>query len=145
MIAIPAVLTRQRRRLLLEAVVELLRARLRLLPLPGLDWQRALGTRTSSPDPPDTTAAPDGPAREVGWAVGVAARFVPWRSVCLPQAIAAQRMLRRRGIHGRAVVGARRSATEKPIDLHVWVLVDGRPIVGGRGHATYEPVVAYEV
>ena len=145
MIAVWAALSRQRRRLLVEAAAELLRARLQLLPLPGLDWQRALGARSVGTAAVVADRPPDGSAGDVGWAVSVAARVVPWRSVCLPQAIAAQRMLRRRGIPGRAVVGARRSASEKPIDLHVWVLVDGRPIVGGSGHGSYEPVVAYDV
>jgi hypothetical protein len=165
-------LSSRRRRLLAEATVELLVARVSLLPLPGLDWQRALGRRAELLPAPPVVGAPvnrdgptaDGPvdgvpvgapaagalgaydvSRDIGWAVRAAAARVPWRSVCLPQAIAAQRMLRRRGIASRAVVGARRSTSRKPIDLHVWVLVDGTAIVGGRGHATFEPVVAYDV
>ena len=147
-------LSARRRRLLVEATVELLVARIRLLPVPGLDWQRALGTRDLV-GPDDVPRPPSGPApvrdgpdqlsRDIGWAVGAAAARVPWRSVCLPQAIAAQHMLRRRRIHARAVVGARRSESEKPIDLHVWVLAQGRVVVGGGGHTTFSPVVAYDV
>lgn len=142
-------LGRSQRRLLVEATAELLAARLQLLPLPGVDWQRALGDR-GDPAVPTATAsvAPhpvDAEARAVGWAVGTAAARVPWRSVCLPQAIAAQHMLRRRGIPARAVVGARRSVESKPIDLHVWVVVGERVVVGGGGHATFAPVVAYDV
>ena len=147
-------LSAQRRRLLVEATAELLAASVQLLPLPGLDWQRALGSRgdvapgddhrqAPVPDPPPEQL--DQLSRDIGWAVRTAAARVPWRSVCLPQAIAAQHMLRRRSIHARAVVGARRSASEKPIDLHVWVVVGGRVLVGGGGHTTFAPVVAYDV
>jgi hypothetical protein len=147
-------LSAQRRRLLLEAIAELLVARVQLLRLPGLDWQRALGSRDGvapgddrrpAPDPRPVPAQLDQLSRDIGWAIGTAAARVPWRSVCLPQAIAAQHMLRRRGISGRAVVGARRSESEKPIDLHVWVVVGGRVVVGGSGHTTFAPVVAYDV
>jgi hypothetical protein len=37
-------------------------------------------------------------ARDIGWAVTRAAGHVPFGAVCLPQAIAAQRMLKRHGI-----------------------------------------------
>jgi hypothetical protein len=147
-------LPRPRRRLLVEATVELFVARLRLLPLPGSDWQKALGCRSelvpsdrprAGPGPDARTGQLDDLSRDVGWAIRTAAARVPWRSVCLPQAIAAQRMLRRRSIGARAVVGARRSVSDKPIDLHVWVVVGGRVVVGGAGHATFAPVVAYDV
>lgn len=144
-----------RRRLLVEATVELFVARLELLPVPGADWQKALGSRSElvpsdgprtgpGPGPSPPTGQVDDLAREVGWAVRTAAARVPWRSVCLPQAIAAQHMLRRRSIAARAVVGARRSEAEKPIDLHVWVVVGGRVVVGGAGHSTFSPVIAYD-
>jgi hypothetical protein len=147
-------LSARRRRLLVEATAELLAARLRLLPLPGLDWQTALGSRDEvapgddrrpSPGPGPAPEQLDELSRDIGWAIRTTAARVPWRSVCLPQAIAAQHMLRRRGIRGRAVVGARRSESQKPIDLHVWVVVGGRVVVGGGGHTTFAPVVAYEV
>jgi len=147
-------LSGRRRRLLVEATAELFAARLQLLPLPGLDWQKALGVRGEVAPADDPRPAPgsepvagqlDALSRDIGWAVRAAAARVPWRSVCLPQAIAAQHMLRRRSISARAVVGARRSESEKPIDLHVWVVVRGRVVVGGGGHTTFAPVVAYDV
>ena len=36
--------------------------------------------------------------REVSWAVAAAARRVPWRAKCLEQGLAAQAMLRLRGL-----------------------------------------------
>ena len=161
-------LSGRRRRLLVEATAELLVARLQLLPLPGLDWQRALGCRDEVEPGDDRRPVPvpgpvpgpvsvpvsvsvsvPGPldelSRDIGWAIRTAAARVPWRSVFLPQAIAAQHMLRRRSISGRAVVGARRSQSDKPVDLHVWVVVGGQVVVGRGGHATFAPVVAYDV
>jgi hypothetical protein len=37
-------------------------------------------------------------AREIGWAVTTGARHVPFRAVCLPQALAARMMLKRRRV-----------------------------------------------
>ena len=66
----------------------------------------------------------------VKWAVTVCAYRLPWRSLCFPQGLAAQRMLRRRGIDSTFYYGAR--IAEEGMNAHVWVCDEGRPIVGGR-------------
>ena len=68
-------------------------------------------------------------AKEIGWAVAAAAPFMPFRSVCLQQAMAAHAMLRRRGIASVMHFGAGKS-DEKPIDAHAWLDAAGVKVTG---------------
>jgi hypothetical protein len=130
----------RRRALSAEAVAYLLAARLTLIFVSFPRLARHLGTLVSPSDPraskTRTCAAPSHTqlAKEIGWAVTRAARYVPFRAVCLPQALAAQAMLRRRGVHGVLHFGAARG-TEKPLYAHAWldaagVQVTGYPLAG---------------
>lgn len=125
----------RRRALLPEAVLCLLAARLALIFVPF----RRLGRRLGAFVPPaDTRAAevraaatPEQArlAEAVSWAVTRAARYVPFRTVCLPQALAARAMLKRRGVrsvmHFGAAVGR-----DKPIDAHAWLDAAGVEVTG---------------
>ena len=62
------------------------------------------------------------------WAVTAASARVPWRSVCFHDGLAAQYLLRRRGIDARLHYGA---AIGEALTAHVWVTVDGEPVIGG--------------
>lgn len=66
----------------------------------------------------------------IGWAVPASARRLPWKATCFPQGIAAQWMLRRRGIAGTFHYGA--SILNASLEAHVWVMDGERAIVGGR-------------
>src|SRR6185437_7963236 len=94
----------RRRLLLTEAVVCLLVARLALLFVPFPRLARRLGAFVPPNDPralrARERAAPEQicTAEEIGWAVTRAARHVPFKAVCLPQAMAARVMLKRRGV-----------------------------------------------
>jgi hypothetical protein len=68
----------------------------------------------------------------VQWAIGEAKLFLPGETVCFPQAIAAQVMLRRRGISSTLYYGAATLPTRK-LKAHVW-LQDGP--IGIVGHET---------
>jgi len=57
-------------------------------------------------------------------AVGLAACFYFKPVLCLQRSVAATRLLRRYGIHGRLVIGYRPS----PFFSHAWVEVDGRVV-----------------
>ena len=65
------------------------------------------------------------------------ARHVPFSAVCLPQAMALQWMLRRRGIGSRLIFGARRKANGMGLDFHAWLTVGGRCVIGGGELETY--------
>ncbi|WP_404370408.1 lasso peptide biosynthesis B2 protein [Sphingomonas sp. MMS24-J45] len=71
-------------------------------------------------------------ARKVGWAVTVAARNVPFKAVCLPQAMTAHQMLQKRGIFSVIHFGTAPGA-DLSLDAHAWldageVQVTGYPV-----------------
>jgi hypothetical protein len=131
----------RRRALLAEAVACLLVARLALIFIPFPRLARWLGTFVPPTDP-RAVAIRKGSAsnqalsaEQIGWAVTRAARYVPFKAVCLPQAMAARVMLKRRGVKSVMHFGAAKG-TEKPLDAHAWldaagVEVTGYPVAAG--------------
>jgi hypothetical protein len=65
--------------------------------------------------------------RLVGRAVERVARMLPWRPVCLPQAIATKAMLRRRGVACDTHLGV---IEADPVTAHAWVSVGGTVVQG---------------
>lgn len=125
----------RRRALLVEAVAWLLLARLALIVIPFPRLARYLGTFMP---PADARAAQarweclpaQAPlAEEIGWAVTRSARYVPFKAVCLPQAIAARVMLKRRGVESVLHFGAAKGR-EKPLDAHAWLDAAGVEVTG---------------
>jgi hypothetical protein len=120
--------------LLVEATLWLLAARLLLATIPFRTLARRLGTFV----PPADLRAAQGQsgsgtghaplAREVGWAVATAARHTPFRAVCLPQAIAARMMLRRRGVPSVMHFGAIKDGDR--LDTHSWLDAAGIEVTG---------------
>lgn len=117
-----------RRRLAIEAVGELIRARIDTA-LPAAHYTRRLGRL-------GTRAMPAGPgdealAAEIGSIVAAAARAMPFRARCLQQALAVRRMLSRRGVPATVYLGVARSGTADAIGAaHAWVEAGGRVVSG---------------
>ena len=88
---------------------------------------------TGSPDPTP------GEVDRIGWAVRSAARFVPG-ATCLPQALAAEAILRRRGHPADLRLGVTRG--DDRVEAHAWVESYGRVIVGGGDLDRFEPLEA---
>jgi hypothetical protein len=129
----------RRRALVAEAVLCLLLARLALLFIPFPRLARRLGRFVPPDEARRLAAAPSArgaqAAAEIGWTVTRAARYVPFRAVCLPQAMAARVMLRRRGVASVMHFGAAKGEA-KPFDAHAWldaagVEVTGYPLANG--------------
>ena len=57
------------------------------------------------------------------------ARYVPFKAVCLPQAMAARVMLKRRGVSSVLHFGAARGQ-DKPLDAHAWLDAAGVDVTG---------------
>jgi hypothetical protein len=125
----------RRRGLVFEAVGFLLAARLALIFVPFPRLARHLGSFVPPTDPrADAGRTMAGleqteSAKAVSWAVTRAARYVPFNAVCLPQAMAAQVMLKRRGIKSVMHFGAGRG-DDKPIDAHAWLDAAGVEVTG---------------
>jgi Transglutaminase-like superfamily len=75
-------------------------------------------------------------ARDIGWAVAAWGRRVPWRAVCFQQGLAAQLMLRRRGLATALYYGARHDEQGKLV-AHVWVRSGGIDVIGCQGADAY--------
>jgi Transglutaminase-like superfamily len=130
----------RRRALLIEAAIWLLLARVALLAVPFPTLARRLGAFVPPTDERVTLAGRDASLRdaqlaeEIGWATVRAARHVPFKAVCLPQAMAARIMLGRRGVASVLHFGAAKGR-DRPIDAHAWldaagIEVTGYPVAG---------------
>ncbi len=122
------------RNLLLEAAWELLCARLTV----GLGLRRALPgllvpRNSDGPLPPAEIEA------DIRRSIRIAAVHVPWTSLCLPNAIAAKRMLRRRGFSSTIHLGVGNLATGD-LHAHAWLEAGGRIIIGEDGMSGVSPL-----
>ena len=131
--------------LLAEATLRLAAARIAIATVPFSRIAREMGG-LMPPVQAGALAAERAPsvadeavAREIGWAVTCAARYLPFRAVCLPQAIAAHAMLKKRGIFGIVHFGTARGEAEGKtlsLEAHAWlnagdVEVTGYPVEAG--------------
>jgi hypothetical protein len=125
----------RRRALLAEAVLCLLTARAVLVLVPFPQLARRLGTFVPPTDARVARARVASLAEharlaeEVGWAITRSARYVPFKAVCLPQAMAARIMLGRRGVKSVMHFGAGRGQ-KKPLDAHAWLEAEGVEVTG---------------
>lgn len=125
----------RRQMLVAEACASMLVARISLAIFPFRRVAKGFGAMVP-PNDPRVRAHSEGAtedqvrtARAVGWAVRSSAPYMPFRSVCLQQAMAAHAMLRRRGIASVMHFGAGKS-DEKPIDTHAWLDAAGVKVTG---------------
>jgi hypothetical protein len=138
----------RRRVLLVEAVTWLLLARLSLIFVSFPKLARYLGTFVAPTDARALRAKSENPhdhahlAEEIGWAVTRAARHVPFKAVCLPQAMAARVMLKRRGVDSVLHFGAR-IGQDKPIDAHAWLDAAGVEVTGYPVANTYAEIACF--
>ncbi|MDX9956791.1 MAG: lasso peptide biosynthesis B2 protein [Anaerolineae bacterium] len=129
-----------RRTLLIEAAMYLLLARLALHVLPF----RRIAAWLNRP-PRRTELAGEGRERirkEVIWAIEQAAKQLPGETVCFPRALAAQAMLRRRGISTTLYYGAA-TLPERGLTAHVWVQDGDEGVVGHREAGSYHVLARY--
>ena len=124
-----------RRALVIEAAIWLwlASAALRLVPFPRL--ARWLGTFVT-PEMARASVAKSPRSRDdvriagdIGWAVTRAARHVPFAAVCLPQAMAARVMLKRRGVASILHFGAAKTDNQT-LDAHAWLDAAGVEVTG---------------
>lgn len=130
-----------------EAALALLLARLLTRLVPASCWLRFLDTAAGSGTDATVLAGDGQPLpRELGRAVEKVARHLPFRVRCLPQAMAVQWMLRRRGLRSTLVFGVRRGmAAKSALEFHAWLMVGGECVVGGdevESFSAFPPFVA---
>jgi hypothetical protein len=130
-----------RRRLLWEALAALAIAQVAMAFLPFRRIAAWLGT-PGAESPATATAEDIRTAQEVGWAVSVLARRVPWDGRCLAQALAATGMLRRRGLEGTVSFGVRRGESAR-FDAHAWLRLGSCMVTGGPGHQRFQTFTTF--
>ncbi len=132
-----------------RALCELLRARIVLVRIKARDIARlnSAAQRSAAQHSAgqavvvtrrNSAAHPDAVAR-VAFIVPLLARYVPWRSDCLVQALAGQHWLARSGIPSEIVVGTAKSA-DGVFEAHAW-LRQGERIVLGGDIARFRPLL----
>lgn len=79
---------------------------------------------------------------QIGWAVAVASVYLPF-ATCLPQALAAQVLLRRNNHAADLKIGVARDERGR-LEAHAWVESAGRIVIGGSAGsvARYTPLPA---
>lgn len=82
----------------------------------------------------------------VGQAVARAARYTPWKSTCLIQVLATQRLLAKEGIPGQfylgVIFGAKANIDQEPLSAHAW-LESGDRVVNGESGDCFIPVSTF--
>jgi len=132
-------LTPQDRSLALEAAIFLTLASPLVFLVPFRHIARWLGELNREAEP-DTDMAR---ARAVGHAVIRVSRHLPWRPLCLPQALAARIMLRRRGISSTFYFGMRLEEGTRNMRAHAWVMAGTIDVVGGQGADQFTVLARY--
>ncbi len=139
--------------LALEALLLLLLAKLLSAGVPMRWWRRHLDMAEEPPPSGAPAAATRRLASECAEASGLSprragrivrkvARRAPFRTRCLARAMAAQWMLRRRGVASRLLFGVRRRGAPPALAFHAWLCVDGQPVIGGVEADGYSPFPA---
>ena len=113
--------------LAIEAAITLTIASVRLRWRPQSKTSALLGSARPVSRPSAPAAGASSEAIQIGRAVERVAGVLPWHPVCLPRAVAAASMLRRRRIDCCAHLGVR---GDKPAEAHAWVTVGGVVVQG---------------
>ena len=129
-----------RHRLLLEALLFLTVARLALACFSFARIARFLGRplKKIAPVGGDQT----GLSRAVSSAVDRAAAWLPGETVCFPRGLAAQAMLRRRGVNSTLYYGAA-TLPERGLTAHVWVQNGEEGVIGHKEKHLYCVLAQY--
>lgn len=131
------------RLLLLEAFALLGIARLLVLTIPFRWLARLLG-RHMQESPQTIDSAVLRQARMIGQAVCSAANNTPWESVCLPQAVVGQWMLKRRRIAGTIYLGVTKDeAIPEQLAAHAWLRCGGAILTGAARHRQFTVVSTF--
>jgi hypothetical protein len=127
------------RLLLLEALAWLVWSKLLLLSVP-FRWIAPHLGRAQAESPSQISREALDLAERVSWAVQSVAQHVPLGLVCLPQAMAAKWMLRRRGLDSTLYLGLARPE-ELRFTAHAWLRV-GPKILTGRSESRLHATIA---
>ena len=83
--------------------------------------------------------------RQLNWAIRTASKYTPWKSNCLAQAIAAKKILRRRGYTSTLYLGMTTPSAREDgkIEAHAWLRCGDTWICGLRASRGFTVVATY--
>lgn len=81
-------------------------------------------------------------AKLVSGAVKTAAKYTPWESKCLVQALTAQKLMRKKGIPITMYLGVRKNQ-DGEMKAHAWTRCGSYYITGGKGDNHYAVVAKF--
>lgn len=141
-------LSRARRKLVLEACRELLRAWWLVRFREFRTYAGELGEARPADFVTEFTHDDLALLRDVRWAIDAINRTVGGRFTCLMQAMAGKVMLNRRGVENTLVLGAKFKrdevqAGDGPMAAHAWLRVGRLVLLGGEANVGYVPVTSY--
>jgi hypothetical protein len=128
------------RLMLLEAIFWLALAALAIAVLPFAHIGRLALFPVCGQAPPQQRRLAE--SRRVRWAVVASARRVPWRAMCFQQGLAAQFMLRRRGIPSVLSYGVALDK-RRGLSAHVWVRDRNVDVIGGEIASRYAVLATF--
>ena len=133
-------ITRHRLRVI-EAIAVLTAARVALLVLP-FAWIAGAAGRVEDGHAHDrpVRATTDPVSLQVRGALRAAVRRLPWRTTCLPRAIAGRMMLAWRGTPSTLVFGV--AADGDSVAAHAWLMAADGWVCGGREARRFRPLAA---
>jgi len=132
---------RSKKRLFAQALIALAIARAAMALFPFRRIAAWLGT-PGAESPAMASAEDIHTAKEIGWAVGVLGRRVPWDGRCLAQALAATGMLRHRGLEGTVSFGVRQGESAG-FDAHAWLRLGPCVVTGGPEHQQFKAFTTF--
>jgi hypothetical protein len=127
---------RARARLASEIVATYVQARRELHRAPIESVIATLRAEPALAPPADPADGLD-EARRLGWVVARTLRLLPGDTRCLTRSLVLTRLLARRGIPAKLVIGARPAAE---FQAHAWVECEGEPVLS-RGDASFGRLV----
>jgi hypothetical protein len=128
------------RQVRLEAAAYLLAARVAVRIVPFRWLVRLFERAPRKPEPHGNARAEQ--RRGVRHAVHGASQRLPGETVCFPKAVAAQAMLRRRGMRTTICCGASTAAGDG-LTAHVWLEDGEHAVTGARARDDYLPLARY--
>ncbi len=136
-------LPRRRKSLLVEALVCLIRADLRIRKRPLKAVTDTLGTE-QNPSHVTLDKSQLDAALDVGHTIEMIAKNMPWSVLCMPQAVAVKWMLQRRGIPCTLYFGTKGDRrADNSLEAHAWVAIDNRIIIGGAHSKEHTALSAF--
>lgn len=128
--------------LLAEAAIWQVVAWAAVRAVPFRRWAGRLGTLDEETAPTDDPGSRQA-AERVSWAVSATSRWVPWRATCLMEAVAAKKLLERRGVSSTLYLGVASADPETAFEAHAWLRCGTAIVTGDAERQRFTAVTAF--